>query len=567
MDTELLNKAINDLQDHKDEWVHLAIKEKIDLLVQLRSNLEVAAVEWVDLSVQAKGIEPDSPWVGEEWVHGPWALASTINALIESLEAIQIGEKPPMGRIRRRKNGRLSVRIYPHDLYDWVFLNDIKAEVWMQPGINEENLKENMAGFYQDGRPEGKVALVLGAGNVSSIAPLDAMHKLYNEGQVAIVKINPVLNYIGPVLEEVFSPLIDAGYLRVVYGGAQVGQHLVHHQGIDSVHLTGSIRTFEAIVYGDGEEGQLRKERNDPLLKKPISSELGGVSPIIVVPGPWSDEDIQYQAENIVSMKLHTAGTLCIAGQVLVTPENWDGSPKLIEAVRELMKSTPDRPAFYPGAVDRHREVISAHPESELFGGDIPRTLVTGLDARNGEEYCFREECFGAVLAQTAIPGDTASDYLHNAVNFCNHRLYGALGATILVHPKTIKKIGPNFGQALEDLEYGGIGVNLWSAVAYMMARGAWGGYQEDVEKDYHQSGHGFVHNALMFDRPQKTVVYGSFYSFPRAWRYGDFHLAPKPQWYINNRTSHTTAQRVTKHFFDPGLKHLPGIILSGYRG
>ena len=43
MDTELLNKAINDLQDHKDEWVHLAIKEKIDLLVQLRSNLEVAA--------------------------------------------------------------------------------------------------------------------------------------------------------------------------------------------------------------------------------------------------------------------------------------------------------------------------------------------------------------------------------------------------------------------------------------------------------------------------------------------------------------------------------------------
>ncbi len=156
---------------------------------------------------------------------------------------------------------------------------------------------------------------------------------------------------------------------------------------------------------------------------------------------------------------------------------------------------------------------------------------------------------------------------MQNAVNFCNHQLYGALGATILIHPKTIKLIGSNLEQALEDLKYGGIGVNLWSAAAYMMARGAWGGYQEEAESVNHQSGHGFVHNALMFDRPEKTVVYGSFYPFPGAWGRGDFHLAPKPQWYIGNRTSHTTARRVTNYYLDPGIKHLPGIILSGYRG
>jgi aldehyde dehydrogenase (NAD(P)+) len=567
MDTEKLDTAINDLQENKDRWVHLPIEKKINLLVQLRGKLAEAAKRWVDLSVEAKGVDPDSPWVGEEWIHGPWALAWNMNALIESLEALAKGDVPRVGRIRSRNNGQLAVRVFPYDFYDWVLLNDLIAEVWMRPGVTEDNLSENMAGFYKNDKPKGKVALVLGAGNVSSIAPLDALFKLYNDGQIVIVKMNPVLDYIGPLFAEVFSPLVEAGYLRIVYGGADVGQYLVHHPGVDTVHLTGSSKTFEAIVYGAGEEGQSRKDRKEPLLKKPISSELGGVSPIILVPGPWTDEDIRYQAENIVTMKLHTAGTLCIAGQVLVTSKRWDGTPKITETVRDLMKTTPARPAFYPGAAERQRAVIAAHPEAELFGGDVPRTLVNGLDPDDEEEYCFREEFFGEVLAQTNLQGDTPSEFLQNAVNFCNQRLTGALGATILIHPKTMKRIGPNLEQALEDLKYGGIGVNLWSAAAYMMARGAWGGYQEDVVSDYHQSGSGFVHNALMFDRPEKSVVFGSFYSFPRSWRHGEFHLAPKPIWYLGNRTGDTTARRVTNFHLDPGLKHLPGIILSAFRG
>ena len=55
-----------------------------------------------------------------------------------------------------------------------------------------------------------RVALVLGAGNVASIGPLDVVHKLFVEGQVALLKLNPVNEYLGPFFEEAFADLIEA---------------------------------------------------------------------------------------------------------------------------------------------------------------------------------------------------------------------------------------------------------------------------------------------------------------------------------------------------------------------
>jgi hypothetical protein len=46
----------------------------------------------------------------------------------------------------------------------------------------------------------GKVALVLGAGNQTSVAALDILHKLIAENAVVICKMNPVNEYVGPYL-------------------------------------------------------------------------------------------------------------------------------------------------------------------------------------------------------------------------------------------------------------------------------------------------------------------------------------------------------------------------------
>ena len=100
---------------------------------------------------------------------------------------------------------------------------------------------------------------MLGAGNVSSIGPLDALYKLFVEDQVVLFKTNPVNAYLGPLILEAFRTLIDQNVLRVVYGGAAEGAYLCTHPGIDEIHITGSDKTFDAIVWGPGAEGAARK--------------------------------------------------------------------------------------------------------------------------------------------------------------------------------------------------------------------------------------------------------------------------------------------------------------------
>ena len=74
------------------------------------------------------------------------------------------------------------------------------------------------------------------------------------------------------------------------------------------------------------------------------------------------------------------------------------------------------------------------------------------------DEYCFVEELFNQVLAQVSLPGDTSSEYLQNAVTFCNEKLQGTLGATIIIHPETAKKMGPVLEAAVSNLRYGAVG-------------------------------------------------------------------------------------------------------------
>ncbi len=52
--------------------------------------------------------------------------------------------------------------------------------------------------------------------------------------------MHPVNAYTGPYIERAFAPLIEAGYLAVVYGGVDVGTYTTRHSLVDSIHITGS---------------------------------------------------------------------------------------------------------------------------------------------------------------------------------------------------------------------------------------------------------------------------------------------------------------------------------------
>jgi aldehyde dehydrogenase (NAD(P)+) len=80
----------------------------------------------------------------------------------------------------------------PHSIWDHLLLSGVKAEVWMQQGVTAASLPDHAALAYDIPIADrvGKVALILGAGNIASIAPLDVFQKLFLENQVVILKMN-----------------------------------------------------------------------------------------------------------------------------------------------------------------------------------------------------------------------------------------------------------------------------------------------------------------------------------------------------------------------------------------
>ncbi|MHB8627586.1 MAG: aldehyde dehydrogenase family protein [Aggregatilineales bacterium] len=565
-----LDQSIAVLNAHKDEWAALPIRRKIDYLMQVRYQITEIGERWIAAAAKAKQIDPDSPVIGEEWIGGPWAVLHWLNGMEKTLMALAEGHTRVPKRIRCRPDGQVIVDVFPNSLYDRLLLNGYRAEVWMQPGVTPATLPDTMAAYYKQAPPTGKVALVLGAGNVASIAPLDVLYKLYAEGQVCLLKMNPVNDYLGPIFEELFGVFVMAGYLRFAYGGADMGEYLTAHPDIDEIHMTGSFHTHDAIVFGSGSDGAERKRLNQPRLTKRVTSELGNVSPTIVVPGPWTAADIRFQAEHIVTQKLNNSGFNCIAAQVLALPKDWSQTPALLDAIRAVIRALPPRFAYYPGVAQRQAAAVAHHPNAELLdpadAGKVPRTLITALDPNSADEFCFREETFSTLIAETALPGKTAAEFLQNAVRFCNDRLFGTLGASLIIHPATMRELGPRFEDCLADLRYGAIGVNAWSAAAYLLSPVPWGAYPGHPLNDI-QSGIGVVHNTLLFGKSQKSVIYQPFFPFPRAWRHGEFHLSPKPAWFVTNRQARSLGRRLAAYEANPGLSHFPRIVALALRG
>jgi len=551
-----MDTAVKELQRQKDVWVALSIRDRITLLETLLTDMAAIAERWVHLSCQAKALAPDLQ--GEEWAIGPWPVLRNLRQLQQSLRDIELFGRPHIpGPVQTLPNGQTSAQVFPYSTYDRLFFPGVTAEIWMEPGVSAEALPETQALIYQQKQHPGKVALVLGAGNVSSIAPTDVLYKLFAEDQVVVLKMNPVNAYIGPLIEKGFRVLIERGFLRVTYGGAAEGAYLCNHPGVDEIHITGSDKTFEAIVFGTGEEGARRKAENQPLLHKPITGELGNVSPVIVVPGPWTTADIAYQAEHLVTSLTTNAGFNCNATRVIIQHAGWNQRQELLQALRATFAKVPPRTAFYPGARDRFQSFLQAHPDAETLGSaseqQLPWTLIPDVDPTKVNDICFTTEAFCALSSETALPASSVVEYLDRAVEFANETLWGTLNATILIHPLSLRdpEVAAALDRAIERLRYGTVSVNYWAATSFTLGVTTWGAFPGHTLNDV-QSGIGVVHNTLLFSRPQKTVLRAPFRS------------VPTPPWFAT-RTKAASAlfPRLADFERDPSPLKIPGLALA----
>lgn len=558
--------ALVELAEHKQRWARLPIRDKITYLAEVRGLVLRHADEWAAVGAAFKGFDADHPSVGgEEWLGGPYPTASWISDAIATLEAVRTGADPLAGLpVHTRPGGQVVLRVMPGSVYDRLLLSGYDLDVWMEPGVTEASLRAGVASFYQQPDPPGRVTAVLGAGNVSAIPVLDVLYAMFVHGDVVALKLNPVSDAYGPVFEKFFAPLVRDGYLRLVYGGGDVGERLVRSDLVEAVHITGSARTFDAIVWGTGPNADERKRRGTPLLTKPISSELGGVGPTIVVPGRWSKADIEFQAQHVATQKLHSSGHTCVASQVLVLPAAWPQREQFVDAVRRALAQAPHRRPFYPGTHEKVQAFVDAHGARRLDGGQQV-ALLEDVDPAS-EHPAFTEEFFGPMYVTTSLPGDDPEEFLSTAVDFANERLMGNLGANLIVDPATEGTHRGAIDQAVADLRYGCIGINAWAGVVFLTSRAAWGAYAGNSADDI-RSGSGVVHNSLMLDRPQKNVLRAPFRPFPRSVRHGAMTMAVKPPWFLENQTSASTARQFTHFAADPTPSRLPSLFASALRG
>ena len=306
----------------------------------------------------------------------------------------------------------------------------------------------------------------------------------------------------------------------------------MQHELIDDIHVTGSDKTHDAIVFGVGTEGARRKAANEPLVTKPMSCELGNVSPVVIVPGEWTSAEIDFQARHVATMIANNAGFNCLTPRVIITHAALGSARTVLHGpgigLRVITGATR---AYYPGAKERHASFIAAHPDARQVGTagehELPWTIVRDVDATNTEEICLNVEAFCALTSETALEADSPADFVRRAVDFCNDVVWGTLSMTLLCDPRSMKdpEVGGAVEQAIADLRYGSIGVNIWHALSYALASTTWGAYPGHRSTDI-QSGCGVVGNAYLFARPQKSVVRGPFVA------------KPAPAWFVTNRNA-----------------------------
>src|SRR5262249_17024056 len=91
---DVMNAAVQTLQSHKNTWVSLPIRERITILDELIKDFAAIAQRWVDACLQAKGIAPDAPAVGEEWLAAAWTVLKNLCQLRQALTDIQAQGRP-----------------------------------------------------------------------------------------------------------------------------------------------------------------------------------------------------------------------------------------------------------------------------------------------------------------------------------------------------------------------------------------------------------------------------------------------------------------------------------------
>jgi len=367
----------------------------------------------------------------------------------------------------------------------------------------------------------GGVALVLGAGNVTGLAAADVICQIFEHGRAALLKLHPIHAPLEPVLANAFQPLVEAGLLGIVTGGPEIAKAAVAAPLVTHVHLTGGQGAFDSIVWGGRDPHGSGAE---PLLAKPISCELGNVTPWIIVPGRYTPAQLACQADTVAASIANNTSFNCIATKLVITCGAWPQRDEFLALVSRRLASLPARPAWYPGASTAW-ETVGGRPAPA--DGTLPWVFRTGLDIERDRSWVARE-WFVPVAAETAIEADDIEAFCIRAGGLV-HALPGSLAASVTMPTTLATRDRQRVELLVEHLEYGVVAVNGWSALAYSFANVPWGGFPGGTLASP-GSGIGRVHDPLLLPLVHNTILRAPLVVWPTPpwfpWHAGGARLA-----------------------------------------
>jgi len=352
----------------------------------------------------------------------------------------------------------------------------------------------------------GGVAAVLGAGNVTGLAAADCISQVFEHGRAALVKLHPLHAPLEGVLRRALAPLVEAGLAAFVTGDAAVSRSLVAAPAVTHVHLTGGRGAFDALVW-EGRDPRAAGAR--PALAKPITCELGSVTPWIVVPGRYTPAQLAFQADAVAASIVNNTSFNCIATKLVVTCRSWPQRDAFLTAVGRRLASERPRPGWYPGSAAAWEAVTGRRPPDD---GTLPCVFRTGLDLLAHPEWTARE-WFVPVAAETAVDAADIESFCVRATGLVRS-LPGSLAASVTVPHGLAPRERERVENLIGHLETGVVAVNGWSALAYAFGNVPWGGFPGGTLADP-ASGIGRVHDPLLLPLVHDTIVRSPLAEWP----------------------------------------------------
>ena len=521
-----IDRFITTLRTKSKEYNSISNVQLASMLEETISNIKEVSYFWATICSDNKGTTK-TPAEGEEWLGGPFASVLATQYYIKSLtNDDDLAEK----KYNSEEN---SYKVFPNNFTERITFPFIDAKVIFNKSMSFDDINK-YRGFSKRYDIDPSITLVLGAGNFSSIPYLDVLYHLITRKSVILLKLNPVNDYLKPVFEKVFQNFIERGYIIVTTGNIDESKYMATHPGINHIHLTGSDKTFEDIVYGKELTDKERKAKSlSKINNKPITSELGNVTPIIIHPGKWSTSDIKYQARKIVTAKLNNNGFNCIAAQVVVLPDGWGQTDTLIKFVKHYMSKAKERKAYYPESIERLEKL----EKDKGYERVNSLSCVTPHLTREIKAYSKFEidEVWSSTIYFKKIEYTSIEDFANKAIDYCNDELWGNLGVSVIIkdHDRKFNKHITNL--YIDKLNYGTVAINEWAAIAYIIPQLPWGGFPGNRDNDI-QSGQSVVHNSMLFESPLKGVVNTRF----RISRLID------PPWFVTNNKARRLFKNLT---------------------